>query len=394
MNRAAGLALIIVLGAGGCDRFKAKTNDTTTTASPASTRLATQRRLQRTCASNATYDRLKVAMFEEAARVRGGRVDALDQLEAATLVRMESPVVKSRDEALNVTVCTGRFVLELPEGAVRAFNGERRLKADIEYSAQQAVDNSGLVYQMQGAEPIVYKLAALDLGRRTAGLEPRQAPTPASEPMADVAGDTRPVTEQRPIAVPHAPSPPRESTRAAEVAPPPPAPAPRREVAQREIVRPEAVRREAIQRDGERQIALQREAVRRDLLRREALQIETVRREAARRDALRREAAQRATPEFQTRVPTARSQPSFNCNRARLRVENMVCDSDRLAAADRAMSATYFRALAGADPDSRARLRQSRDRFLAFRNRCSNEGCVEQAYADRIAEIRDLSEER
>lgn len=356
MGRAAGFAIVIALGIGGCDRFKSKTNDTTATASPASTRLAIQRRLQRTCASNATYDRLKVAMFEEAARVRGGRVDALDQLEAATLVRMESPVVKSRDEALNVTVCTGRFVLELPEGAVRAFNGERRLKADIEYSAQQAIDNSGLVYQMQGAEPIVYKLAALDLGRRTvrAGGQP-ETPVAITVPETRVA--TAPATP---------PLPPREPP----VVAPPSAPRPELRESVPVAPRPRVVeqRREVVQRERAPSAPLPPRSVERD----------------AAADSPRQR-------EFEPQLRAARAQPSFNCNRARLRVETMVCGSDRLAAADRAMSATYFRALAVADPDSRALLRRSRDRFLAFRNRCSSEGCVEQAYSDRIDEIRDLS---
>lgn len=76
---------------------------------------------------------------------------------------MEKPLVKSRDEALDVTVCSGRFILELPPGAENAFDGMRRVSANVEYSAQQAADDSGLVYQMDGAEPIVYRLATFGL---------------------------------------------------------------------------------------------------------------------------------------------------------------------------------------------------------------------------------------
>lgn len=361
MDRGARFGIVVALALGGCNWLKSNQPDGAT----ATNVTTAQRRLQRTCASNATYDRLKVAMFEKAAQIRGGRADALDQLEAATFVRMESPLVKSRDEALNVTVCTGRFVLELPEGAVRVFNGERRLTADIEYSAQQAIDNSGLVYQMQGAEPIVYRLAALDAGQRTA-----RADVPPGPAVA-----TRNDTPSPPTPAPPPPELPVVRDPAPIATPPRPAPVPRRETVQRDTAS-EITERETLRRQA---------AMRREVVRREAIQRETVQREAVRRAVL---------VEAEPEVRTARSRPSFDCDRARLRVHVLICGSDRLAAADRLMSATFFRALAVADPDSRARLRQSRDRFLAYRNRCSSEACIEQAYADRIDEIRDLSEPR
>ena len=143
--------------------------------------------LQEACASKATYDRLKQVVFEEAVRIRNADPTNLDTLATNAVVRMENPVVKSRDEELNVTVCSGRFVLELPPGAERGFGGERRLTADIEYAAQAAVDGSGLVYQMNGAEPIIYRLAAFDLQN------PQQRlPTPQQQPIqtADAGGLT------------------------------------------------------------------------------------------------------------------------------------------------------------------------------------------------------------
>ena len=92
-------------------------------------------------------------------------------------------MVKSRDDALNVTVCSGRFVLELPPGAENAFDGERRLSADVEYAAQAALDGSGLVYQMDGAEPIIYRLATVGL---TGQPMPKivAAPQPSAPPGA------------------------------------------------------------------------------------------------------------------------------------------------------------------------------------------------------------------
>ena len=127
------------------------------------------RKLQAACSSPATYDRLKQVAFDEAMRIRNADPKNLDTLATYTTVRMENPVVKSRDEALDVTVCSGRFVLDLPPGAERGFAGERQLKADVEYAAQMSADGSGLVYQIKGAEPIVYKLAAFDLQHATFG---------------------------------------------------------------------------------------------------------------------------------------------------------------------------------------------------------------------------------
>jgi hypothetical protein len=63
-----------------------------------------------------------------------------ERIAAGSLVRIKEPAVKSRDEKLNVTVCRGRFILELPPDAATAFRGEQRLTADVEYAAQAAAD--------------------------------------------------------------------------------------------------------------------------------------------------------------------------------------------------------------------------------------------------------------
>jgi uncharacterized protein YecT (DUF1311 family) len=293
---------------------------------------ADARRLKRACGSKETYDRLKEVAFEEAARVRKAGSPSLDRLAAGSVVRMERPVVKSRDEALNVTVCSGHLVLELPPGAENAFDGERRLEADVEYAAQEAVDGSGLVYQMDGAEPIVYRLATVGLTR---GVDPAAGTQVA---MASQAAPV-PAPVDIPAAVPPPPSPPVPRASVAPTVPVRPAPPPR-------VIRP-------------------------------------------------------APPEDEARVPReyaapaapvrAASRPSFNCRSARSRVERMVCGSDDLARADRAMSSTFYAALARADGETRAELRSSRDRFLRFRDRCGSEACVAQAYADRTAEIRDIA---
>jgi hypothetical protein len=164
-------------------------------------------RMRKACASDATYAELKDYVFAEAARIRNGDPRNLDPVAAGSVVRMEEPLVKSRDEKLNVTVCTGRFTLELPPGAENAFDGMRRVSAEVEYSAQPAADDSGLVYKMDGAEPIIYRLATFGLN----GTPP-----------------TKVVTMPQPSAPPAAP--PQVAT-ATPVLPPPPArsqaPAPR-----------------------------------------------------------------------------------------------------------------------------------------------------------------------
>ena len=68
----------------------------------------------------------------------------------------------------------------------------------------------------------------------------------------------------------------------------------------------------------------------------------------------------------------------------------MVCSSGRLAALDRTMSSQFYSAMADGDGRRRAQLRRSRDRFLAFRERCRSEACVAGAYQDRMREIRDI----
>lgn len=298
-------------------------------------------RLSEACGSNATYGRLKEVVFEQAVRIRNADPANLDTLAANSVVRMENPVMKSRDEDLNVTVCTGRFVLELPPGAEAGFGGQRRLVADIEYAAQAAVDGSGLVYQLNGAEPIIYKLAAFDLKGQSYGVpngtsqtELAMAPdAPATESAdADVAEEPAPVDE------PAVAAPRRAEAPAPAPVPPPPAPERRTRVAAREVAEP----------------------------------------------------APRAEPRAEPVRSATAARPSFNCRNARSRSERMVCSSNRLAAKDRAMSSIFYSALADADPRTRAELRRTRDRFLAYRERCGSEACIAEAYDGRVAEIRDI----
>lgn len=157
-------AIVAGLTVGACDQLEKKE-------SPRAAAVAQVRHTLRhnACASRIAYVRLTKYAFDEAIKIRNADPVNLATLAAYSVVRMEAPLVKSHDPALDVTVCSGRFILEVPPGAERGFGGERRLIADIEYAAQPAADGSGLVYHVRGAEPIIYKLAAFDLHAKAEG---------------------------------------------------------------------------------------------------------------------------------------------------------------------------------------------------------------------------------
>ncbi|MEO6432574.1 MAG: lysozyme inhibitor LprI family protein [Sphingomicrobium sp.] len=89
--------------------------------------------------------------------------------------------------------------------------------------------------------------------------------------------------------------------------------------------------------------------------------------------------------------PTASARPSYDCTKARTQSERMVCADPGLANLDRNMAGVYGRAMAQGSPQQQALLRQTRDRFLAYRDNCSSAACVGGAYNDRIREIGDIA---
>lgn len=86
--------------------------------------------------------------------------------------------------------------------------------------------------------------------------------------------------------------------------------------------------------------------------------------------------------------------PSFDCANASSKSEIAVCSDSGLSALDVNMATQYRRALAGASPEEQALLRRTRDRFLAYRERCPNRACIGDAYVGRMREIRDIMEGR
>jgi hypothetical protein len=120
------------------------------------------KRHKNACASSTAYDQMKRVIFDKAREQSSHRTN-LDTLEGFSFVRLEKPVVEGWDPTLDVTRCNGRIILDVPPGSEQALGGERRLAADIAYTAQGAADASGLVYVINGAAPIISKLAAFSL---------------------------------------------------------------------------------------------------------------------------------------------------------------------------------------------------------------------------------------
>jgi hypothetical protein len=65
-----------------------------------------------------------------------------------------------------------------------------------------------------------------------------------------------------------------------------------------------------------------------------------------------------------------------------------------LVVLDRNLTAEYSRAFSVASPEQRVLLRQTAQRFKAYRDRCPDRQCITSAYAGRVREIRDIIEGR
>ncbi|GAO40922.1 hypothetical protein SCH01S_52_01050 [Sphingomonas changbaiensis NBRC 104936] len=187
-SRIGTIALLAALVLSACH----KTEPRTPQAAKAGDNRAQQTAARTACASQAAYERLKALAFEKAKTIRAGDAATLDRLAAAAVVRMDDAAVEGRDDALNVTVCKGRMVIDLPPGFEDAFNGDRQLSADVKYAVQATSNGIARAYPLRGAEPIVYRLAAIDLksGLRVAQNKPPPvveaaesvAPPPAAAP--------------------------------------------------------------------------------------------------------------------------------------------------------------------------------------------------------------------
>ncbi len=106
-----------------------------------------------------------------------------------------------------------------------------------------------------------------------------------------------------------------------------------------------------------------------------------------------------AVPEPPVPAPTTvpkplGARPSFSCASARSKGEIAVCNDAGLAALDRNMAAQFGRALSLASPEQEVLLRRTGNRFISYRDRCSTNSCIGDAYTGRMREIRDIMEGR
>lgn len=178
------VALVLALSLSGCGKMKQIDPQ------EASKGRTEAKRRQAACASSNAYNRLKSIVFDQAIGAHGAAWGSmrtnLDTLADYSLARMDDPVVTGWDSALDITRCKGRLILQVPPGAERGFQGESRLQTDVVYTAQAAADGNGFVYQLQGAEPIIAKLAAFKLAsgayRPPPAIDEEQTGPDASEP--------------------------------------------------------------------------------------------------------------------------------------------------------------------------------------------------------------------
>ena len=138
---------------------------------------------EKRCSSKATYDLIKRELFRRAAEVRGSDQAAFDRLSAYATVRMENPVLESQDEDTGAINCSGSLSIDLPPG-VAVVGGRRTLSANVDYTLQNAADESGEVVLLRNADAIVTPLATLV---RVAQTEP-QPSAPGLDPLAPLGG--------------------------------------------------------------------------------------------------------------------------------------------------------------------------------------------------------------
>lgn len=88
----------------------------------------------------------------------------------------------------------------------------------------------------------------------------------------------------------------------------------------------------------------------------------------------------------------ATSNPSFDCGRATLRVEQMVCASDELAMLDRQLATSFENAMAAVGPEASA-LRQDQISWINQVNTsCGDPQCIGQALRDRTQVLDAVTE--
>lgn len=92
--------------------------------------------------------------------------------------------------------------------------------------------------------------------------------------------------------------------------------------------------------------------------------------------------------------PIPESATSFDCKKAKLRVEQMICHNMILAMEDGSMGESLYFMKREATPAGRAALIRSQRAWLERRNSCADYQCVETAYEHRLRELQRIADVR
>ena len=283
------------------------------------------------CASRETDERIKRELFLRAARLRGSDQAAFERIAGASLIRVENPELMARNELLGTILCRAKIAVDLPPG-VAVLGGRRTLTAEIGYSLE--ADGSGEI-SLHDDGLVVAPLATLAQARRSPDIddeEPATGGTPLVEPPPALP-PVRVVTVPPPVRV--------APTRAApaRVTSPPPARTATPRVASPLPARAASTKPPAA-----------------------------------------------AAPER----TAAEAKPSFSCRYAKGRGEKAVCGNATLAQLDRHLAVLYGQSWGQADAARRERLLSTREQFLARRDACRSDACVNGVYVRRIREVSEI----
>jgi uncharacterized protein len=86
----------------------------------------------------------------------------------------------------------------------------------------------------------------------------------------------------------------------------------------------------------------------------------------------------------------ADNQPSYTRRYARGRGEKAVCGNATLARLDRTLAVLYGQSWGQADAARRERLLGTREQFLARREACRSDACVNGVYVRRMREVSEI----
>lgn len=302
------------------------------------------------CTSQDALSEIKGELLRRAAELRGSTDSAFSDVQAYSVLRVQSRVLRRHYPGSDKVSCTGTLVLDLPPGV--AASGDRRsLAAPLTYDLNPQATGAARLLALSNADAIVVPLATVSPSNGPANQAP--ATVPAAPPQG--AAGTGAIVQTPPQAAAPIPQPPKPTRlRPSPVTrrSPPPAPV---------NTRP-------------RQVASSRAAP-------------TSSPPAPPARAVPQRPAPPITP---APAPVAEARPSFSCRNAGTRGEKAVCANPGLASLDREMSAQFRSAVAAARPGQRVMLRNTGRRFLHYRDSCTSEACIRDAYRGRMQEIHDI----